>query len=70
MGSSSEDINARELVVHRNYLVEYRLVGETVEVYLLAGSKYELKASLSGDQTLETSLLPGWKIAVRDLFAE
>src|SRR5207248_4938009 len=45
-------------------------VRETVEVYLLAGSKYELKATLSGDQTLETSLLPGWKIAVRDLFAE
>jgi len=45
-------------------------VGETVEVYRLAGSKYELKASLSGDQTLETPLLPGWKIAVRDLFAE
>ena len=45
-------------------------VRETVEVYLLAGSKYELKATLSGDQTLETSLLPGWKIAVCDLFAE
>jgi len=45
-------------------------VGETVEVYRLAGSKYELKASLSGDQILETPLLPGWKIAVRDLFAE
>ena len=32
MGSSSEDIDARELVVHRNYLVVYRLVGETVEI--------------------------------------
>src|SRR6266550_575155 len=32
MGPSSEDIDARELVVHRNYLVVYRLVGETVEI--------------------------------------
>ena len=44
-------------------------VAESVEVYRLAGSKYELTASLSGDQTLETPLLPGWQVIVRDLFA-
>ena len=44
-------------------------VAESVEVYRLAGSKYELTASLSGDQTLETPLLPGWRVIVRDLFA-
>ncbi len=43
-------------------------VAETVEVYRLAGTEYELKAKLSGDQNLETPLLPGWKIRVADLF--
>ena len=32
MGPASEDIDAREFVVHRNYLVVYRLLGETVEI--------------------------------------
>ncbi len=29
-----------------------------------------LKGSLTGDQNLEPPLLPGWKLPVRDLFAE
>ncbi len=45
-------------------------VAETVEVHRLAGSKYELKGKLSGDRKLETPLLPGWKIAVGDLFRD
>ncbi len=45
-------------------------VAETVEVYRLAGTEYELKAKLSGDQKLETPLLPGWKIPVADIFRD
>lgn len=45
-------------------------VAESVEIYCLAASNYELKATLSGDQYLETALLPGWRLRVRDLFAE
>ena len=50
---------------------EYWIVDPVAEseVYRLAGSTYELTASLSGDQTLETPLLPGWQVIVRDLFA-
>ena len=44
-------------------------VAETVDVYRLAGSRYDLKASLSGDQALETPLLPAWKMSLADLFA-
>ena len=44
-------------------------VAEIVDVYRLAGSTYDLKESLTGDQTLATPLLPDWKILVRDLFA-
>ena len=32
MGRASEHPDTRELVVHRHYLVTYRLVGETVEI--------------------------------------
>jgi Uma2 family endonuclease len=44
-------------------------VAESVDVFRLAGSSYELVGSVTGDRTLETPLLPGWKMPVRDLFA-
>jgi Uma2 family endonuclease len=44
-------------------------VAETVDVYRLAGSGYELKATVTGDQALETPLLPGWTMPLSDLLA-
>ena len=44
-------------------------VAENVDVFRLAGSRYDLMGSVTGDQTLETPLLPGWKMPVRELFA-
>ena len=52
---------------------EYWLIdpmAENVALHLLRGERYELKETLSGDQILSTSLLPGWEIPVRRLFQE
>ena len=45
-------------------------MAENVALHLLRGERYELKATLSGDPILSTSLLPGWEIPVRSLFQE
>jgi len=42
---------------------------ENVEMYVLAGKKYELKGIFAGDETLKTPLLPGWEPPVRNLFS-
>jgi Uma2 family endonuclease len=44
-------------------------VAENVDVFRLEGSRYDPVGSVTGDQALETPLLPGWKMVVRDLFA-
>lgn len=44
MGHSSEDIDAREIVVHRNCLVVYRLAGETVEILQVWHAAQDRKA--------------------------
>ncbi len=57
----------------RHGVGEYWIIdplAETVEVYRLTGSSYELKGTLSGDDKLGTPLLPGWKSSARDLFAD
>jgi len=46
------------------------LMAETIEVYILTGERYELRATLGLDQSVTTPLLPGWQLAVRDLFAQ
>ena len=46
------------------------LTAETIEVYMLTGERYELRATLGLDQSVTTPLLPGWQLAVRDLFAQ
>jgi Uma2 family endonuclease len=46
------------------------LMAETIEVYMLTGKRYELRATLGLDQSVTTPLLPGWQLAVRDLFAQ
>jgi len=54
-------------------VAEYWIVdpmAESVEIYVLAGRKYELKGSFTGSQILSTPLLPGWELAVSSLFAE
>ena len=45
-------------------------MAESVEIYVLAGKKYELKGSFTGSQVLSTALLPGWEFAVSSLFPE
>lgn len=45
-------------------------VEENVEVYRLVNSAYDLKADLAGGDSLATPLLPGWKLAVQDLFSD
>jgi Uma2 family endonuclease len=42
---------------------------ESIEVYVLAGSRYELKGAFAGDDILQSPLLPGWEIPVRSLFS-
>lgn len=57
----------------RHGVGEYWIIdpaAESVEVCALVGSNYELKATLSGHDHLETPLLPGWKISLRHLFAD
>jgi Uma2 family endonuclease len=57
----------------RHAVGEYWIIdptAETVEVYRLEGSSYELKGTLSASQTLETPLLPSWKNSVSQLFAD
>jgi Uma2 family endonuclease len=44
-------------------------VAETVEIYVLAGSRYERKGVFAGDDILQTPLLPGWEIAAGNLFS-
>jgi Uma2 family endonuclease len=41
---------------------------ESVEIYVLAGTKYELKGSFAGEEILQSPLLPGWEIPVGNLF--
>jgi len=43
-------------------------IAETVEVYVLVGSKYELKGVFAGNDLLQTPLVPGWEIPVENLF--
>ena len=45
-------------------------IAESVEIYVLAGKKYELKGSFTGSQVLSTTLLPGWEFAISSLFSE
>jgi len=45
-------------------------IGENVDVYRLVGSNYELVGAFSGDQAVESPLLPGWRLTVRNLFAD
>lgn len=40
----------------------------TVEVLKLQGSKYFIEATLAGDQVLDSSLFPGWRLSLRYLF--
>ena len=44
-------------------------IAESVEIYALVGSKYELKGVFAGDDNLQTPLLPGWEIAAGNLFS-
>lgn len=41
---------------------------KTVEVLKLRDKKYFVEATLAGDQTLASSLFPGWQLPLRDLF--
>jgi Uma2 family endonuclease len=45
-------------------------ISESVEIYMLAGKMYELKATFTGSQMLSTPLLPGWELPVSSLFSE
>ena len=52
---------------------EYWIVdpmAESVEIFVLAGRKYELKGTFTGSQVLRTVLLPGWEFPVSSLFSE
>jgi Uma2 family endonuclease len=44
-------------------------IAESVEIYVLVGSRYEPKSVFAGDDILQTPFLPGWGIPVRDLFS-
>jgi Uma2 family endonuclease len=53
-------------------VAEYWIVdpmAESMETYLLAGRKYELKGISTGSQVLSTAILPGWEFAVSSLFS-
>lgn len=41
---------------------------KTVEVLKLQGKKYLVDATLAGDQTLTSSLFPGWELPLNELF--
>jgi Uma2 family endonuclease len=43
-------------------------IAESVEIHVLAGSRYELKGTFSGDDILQSLLLPGWEIPAGNLF--
>jgi Uma2 family endonuclease len=43
-------------------------VAESLEVYRLVGNNYSLEATLTGEEDLESPLLPAWKLPVRNLF--
>ena len=45
-------------------------IAETVEIFRLAGDRYELSAAVSGEQLLTSPLFPGWRLAAGTLFAE
>jgi len=56
----------------QNGVAEYWIVdsiAESVEIHVLAGSRYELKGAFAGEETLQSPLLPGWQIAAGDLFS-
>jgi Uma2 family endonuclease len=42
---------------------------ESIDIYVLVGSRYELKGVFAGDDILQTPLLPGWEIRAADLFS-
>jgi Uma2 family endonuclease len=43
-------------------------LAKTVEVLKLHGKKYLVDAILAGDQTLTSSMFPGWHLPLSDLF--
>jgi Uma2 family endonuclease len=45
-------------------------VAENIEVYVLAGERCELRATLGLGQSITTPLLPAWQLALGDLFAQ
>jgi len=45
-------------------------IAESVEIYVLADKRYELKGTFTGSQVLNTPLLPGWELPVSELFSE
>jgi Uma2 family endonuclease len=44
-------------------------LAESVEIYVLLGSKYELRGVFAGEDILQTPLLPEWEIPVGNLFS-
>jgi len=44
-------------------------IAESVEINVLAGSRYELKGAFSGDDILQSPLIPGWEIPAANLFS-
>ena len=42
---------------------------EGVDIYVLAGSRYDLKGTFAGDGILQSPLLPGWEMPVANLFS-
>src|SRR5208337_2482334 len=43
-------------------------IAESVEIYVLTGTKYELKGAFAGKEILQSPLLPGWEIPAGNLF--
>ncbi len=55
----------------RHGVAEYWIldpIAETVEIFRLTEGRYQQSASISGDQFIQTPLLPGWRVAALDLF--
>jgi Uma2 family endonuclease len=53
-------------------VTEYWVVdptAESVENYVLADSRYELKGAFAGEEILQSPLLPGWEIPAGNLFS-
>jgi Uma2 family endonuclease len=44
-------------------------IAETVEIYVLVGSRYELKGVFARDDILQSPLLPGWELPAGSLFS-